>query len=310
MIAKRLRYLIKIREYRQMKQHIIYLEDCTHRPNVKCKSYIAVSNRRGLLSIVRKAGRSPVDARSDLKKYDWEEHGLRFDEAQGAAVLAPTVPSTSKKALLSSRPIDLSWSVIEVPEYPEIIQETAAAHRNHLEWVKDHIINVIDEPCVFVYEGYPFTQHDLFGPLSSKQDMKEYLDKNGVPYSRNAHRVELHDQVKRFTKPKLDLLSDLINTHGHDVLEVPYGLNSLLFFEEYWPLVADEKFKLTKMKEAEAKIMAAEETMFTADRVMEQVVDKLLTLGKYEREAMPDLTDYIDVLKYDSECGYQTMFVD
>lgn len=298
-IAIRLRYLIKMKEYRRLDRRIIYMENCSHRPSSSTDiSFIAVSNKGGIIR--------PGNSSYAVKKSNFHVSDLPTPGPSKATCVYEVANRRPRKTLLIKLK-SLPSNTIYTDLYNYLFDDKTI--QLQIDWVKDSVLTGLQEPCVFVYEASPISQHDLYHHCALTQEMKNFLDENNIPYPQSAHRFALYKLIKKYLKLKQDKFTELIKACGHEVLLRPYGFEPLDFFNKFWSSKALENFSTEDLRNVENELIATETDVFNEDRMMEEVVDKIMTLGKFEGEADDYLTDYADVMKYDSEYGIETAFI-
>lgn len=182
--------------------------------------------------------------------------------------------------------------------------------KDRKEWLRD-ILHKLTKPCVFVY---PQSAENKFTPFSPKQNLMAFLAEREIPFDPKSHRLELYELAKRFSKNEDDEITAMVTAFGHESIVRPLFRNGepLDIFNPFH----GRKFKFSQTygkldwASYEKALIAKEKQMYNEDLMVETVIDKIMTYGKYEGKAPDYLTDYSEVQKYDIEFGPANAFVD
>ncbi|XP_013200105.2 uncharacterized protein LOC106142770 [Amyelois transitella] len=197
------------------------------------------------------------------------------------------------------------------------------------DWLIKDICNHLRPSDVLVLEENLLKEEPLGKPPkpeATKADMIKWLEENNIPCTSTMHRAELYELIQMYSDRFNEkyLTEEIIKSKGIDIAKRPKGWAMLNYFEPIWNIsalwqdVGDEGVteKVTKRIETAVKhnrcgwtkfgdqLAQKEREVFEKDMELEEVVDKLLTMAKFE-----DMSDFdlpvvsVDDARIEEKCG-------
>ncbi|XP_059051462.1 uncharacterized protein LOC131846226 [Achroia grisella] len=192
---------------------------------------------------------------------------------------------------------------------------------NIIEWFQIMVQPHLTESHVVVIGSeYQETDADLDVPKPEDTTAKmiSWLDNNKINYKQTMHRSELYALIERYNtavfNESLHKEDAILKAHGLDVLRRP-NWEVLDYFQHIWIDIMKENMDKSKCdttlktyirsynmetwQKFEEIIAKNEQSIYDEDRLLEDIIDKLLTKAKYDTLESNDFSAKSDVKPFD-----------
>ncbi|XP_063542971.1 uncharacterized protein LOC134751485 [Cydia strobilella] len=174
-------------------------------------------------------------------------------------------------------------------------------------WLKDELIPLLPKNSVVVVEEKINKEVDDYqfpDALNSKDEIKDWLNVNNVPFAKNMRKAELMTLVDKFTKERRLILEEILKSHGYEVLRKQKGFPNLYVIAPLTKHMQDNNDKaprgklrgreggrlmdalkgctVEQWKKMFDTVKLGEEKILREDFLLEEIIDKLMSMTSQE----------------------------
>ncbi|XP_041984240.1 uncharacterized protein LOC121736853 [Aricia agestis] len=173
-------------------------------------------------------------------------------------------------------------------------------------WILYDIVPKLLAPSVIVLDDtIESKDHITLPTINSKHsEMIEWLKAKNIPHDPDMHRPELYELIKRSKRGEPENIYTIdtkLNAKGHKVLRQPKGVRCLKYDINKFRTDMrtcnsrhDVTTHLETWQNLEESLIQLEEKLYKEDLELENIIDQLLTLGKYSPESSHLFDDKFD----------------
>lgn len=189
------------------------------------------------------------------------------------------------------------------------------------DWLENYVYPHLDTSSVLVYPENPDEYiRSIPRPEDTKKEMIDWLERHNISYRDDMLRADLYKLIKIYGKAeKICRRDEILQAKGIEVLRVPAGWSKLNFFQPVWLIPAFQRAFDTTRQEYLAKelfvnflesinsdqwasyvarLKTTESSIFQKDMELEEVIDKIVTMSKFEDLPEADLSHQNEVQSF------------